>query len=332
MRVIFLALCVGLAGCGSKSGVPKVRIANLGVGLQTMHMPISLAQTLGYFKEEGIDVTLENLPSNSKTLQALVGGSVDVAGIAYMQTIQMAAEGQRLRTFFLMTQRSSAVLVVAPAANAQIRRAEDLKGAVIGVPSPGSPTHVNINYFLLRHGVKSTEVSAVGIGVAASAVAAVESGRIDAAAVSNGDHFRLLRRDPSLRILLDTSSAEGMRDAYGTDVLPVGALAAKAEWLDRNPDTARRLARALARANQWILTHTPVEIRERFPEGLRSEDAAADIEIIRWSLPGITAGGRMPEGAPEAMKRVLDAAIDNVRNAKIDLGATWTNAFLPEGK
>ena len=102
--------------------------------------------------------------------------------------------------------------------------------------------------------------------------------------------------------------------------------------MDRNPDTARRLARALARANQWIVTHTPEEIRERFPEGLRSEDAAADIEIIRWSLPTYTAGGRMPEGAPEAMKRVLDVTLDKVRNAKIDLGATWTNAFLPEGK
>ncbi len=332
MRVVLLAVCVVLAGCGGKSGMPKVRLATIGVGLQTLHAPISIAEAMGYFKEEGLDVTLENLPSNSKTLQALIGGSVDVAGIHYMQTIQMAAEGQRLRTFFLMTHRGGFVLAVAPAAAAKIRRVEDLKGAVIGVPSPGSPTHLNLNYLLLTHGIKPSEVSTVGTGVAAAAVSAVESGRVDAAALSGGDHFRLLRRNPALRILMDTTTVAGMREAYGTDALPTGALAARQEWLDGNPDTARRLARALARANQWILTHTPEEIRERFPEGLRSEDAAADIEIIRWSLPTYTTGGRMPEGAPEAMKRVLDMTLDNVRNAKIDLGATWTNAFLPAGK
>ena len=50
--------------------------------------------------------------------EALIGGSVDVAGIHYLQTIQMAAEGQRLRTFFLMTHRGGFVLAVAPAASA----------------------------------------------------------------------------------------------------------------------------------------------------------------------------------------------------------------------
>ena len=104
MRVVLF--CLLLAGCGGKSGLPKVRLATIGAGLQTLHAPISIAEAMGYFKEEGLDVTLENLPSNAKTLQALIGGSVDVAGIAYMQAIQMAAEGQRLRTFFLMTHRA----------------------------------------------------------------------------------------------------------------------------------------------------------------------------------------------------------------------------------
>lgn len=332
MKPTLFAFCLILAGCSSQSGNSKVRIAAIGVGLQTMHATISLAETLGYFKDEGLDVTLENLPTNSKTLQALIGGSVEVAGIHYMQAIQMAAEGQRLRSFFVMTHRGGVVLAVAPAANEKIRRVADLKGAVIGVPSAGSPTHLGLNYFLLAHGIKPAEVSAVGIGVAASAVAAVESGRVDAAALSSGDHFRLVHRHPSLRILFDTTTLEGTREVYGTDVLAVGALAAKPEWLEKNPDTARRLTRALARANNWIMRHSAEEIRDRFPDGLRSQDAAADLEIIRWSLPTFTAAGRMPEGAPEAMKRMLDATLENVRNAKLDLGATWTNEFLAEGK
>ncbi len=329
MKSLLLALALLLAGCANKSANPKVRIAMIGAGLQTLHMPIALAETLGFYHAEGLDVTIENLPSNSKTVQALIGGSVDVAGIHHMQTIQMAAEGQSLRTFFLLSQRSSAVLVVAPSAQEKLRRVEDLKGAVIGVPSPGSPTHLIMNYFLMSHGVPTTEISAVAIGVAASAVAAVESGRVDAAVLSNGDHFRLLERHPTLRILMDTSTVEGMRGVYGTDTLPVGTLAAKPEWLARNPDTARRLTRALARANQWIATHSAEEIREKLPDNLRSPDQAADLVILRWSIPTFTPDGRMPPGAPESMKKMLDATVENVRHAKIDLASTWTNDFLP---
>jgi NitT/TauT family transport system substrate-binding protein len=160
----------------------------------------------------------------------------------------------------------------------------------------------------------------------------VESGRIDAAGLSGGDHFRLLRRDPSLRVLVDANSPEGMRDIFGGDFWAGGALSARQEWLDRNPETARRLARALQRTLHWISTHTPEEIRERLPVSSRSPDAAMDVEILRWSLPTFTADGRMPKGAPEAMKRMLDQTVDKVRDSKIDLAATWTDEFLPAPK
>jgi NitT/TauT family transport system substrate-binding protein len=327
-----LAICLLLAGCTGKPDRPSVRIALLGTGLQPQQMPIVLADTLGYYKDEGVDVTLMNLSSNSKTLESLIGGSVEVAGINYAQTIQMAAEGQRVRSFFIAVRRTNTVLAVAPAAAAKIHRVEDLKGAVIGVPSLGSPTHLWVNYILAAHGVRPSETSAVAIGIGAAAAAAVESGRIDAVGLSGGDQFRLLRRNPSMRILLDGGSPEGMHEVYGGDLYASGALAAKQDWLDKNPNSARRLDRALSRTLPWIASHTPEEIREKLPESLRSQDAAADIEIIQASLPMFTTDGAMPKGAPEALKRFLDVTVDKVRDSKIDLSATWTNEFLPESK
>ena len=40
----------------------------------------------------------------------------------------------------------------------------------------------------------------------------------------------------------------------------------------------------------------------------------------------------MPKGAPETMKQFLDATVEKVRDAKIDLAKTWTNDFLPGAK
>ncbi len=326
------ALCLLLAGCGAKSGNIRVRITDVGPGLQPQYLANTLAQSLGFYKKEGLDVTIETVPSAAKSMQALIGGSVDVGCITYMQTIQLAAEGQHVRTFFIGMQRAFNVLVVSPRASRKIARIEDLKGATIGIPSPGSPSHLWLNYYLAARGVRPAEVNTVAIGVAASAVAAVESGRIDAAVLAGGDHLRLLRREPSLRILVDGSLPEVMRDTFGGNLYASGALAAKQEWLERNPEIARRLARAAGAALQWIRSHTPEEIRDHLPESARSQDAEGDLEIIRWSLGGFTPDGKMPVGAPEAMKRYLDATVDNVRSAKINLAETWTNEFLPQVK
>ena len=307
-------------------------LAVAGTGLQMYSLPITLAHSLGYYREEGINVELENVASLPKMLQALIGGSVDVAGLSYLQNIQMAAEGQRTRSFFVSTRRAGTVIAVSPAATERIRRAEDLRGALIGVASAGAVTHLFTNYYLGKHGVRPSEFRTASIGMGGSAIAAIESGRVDAACLAGGDHFRLLQRHPKLRILVDTSTPEAMREIYGGDMYATGTLSAKQDWLDRNPDSARRLARAGQRALQWLATHTPEEIRAKLPEGFRSEDEAIDLQIIRWGMATYTADGRMPKGAPETAKRFLDATVESVRDAKIDLAATWTDEFLPEAK
>lgn len=328
----WFAVCLLLTACGSKPQRPQVRLGVLGAGLQTQQMHITLAKTLGFYEQEGVDVTLENLGTNSKTLQSLVGGSVDVASISYSQAIQMAAQGQHIRAFFIGVNRNSVFLLVTPKALGRIHRIEDMKGVVMGVPSLGSPTHQWVNAALTRHGVQPEDVKNVAIGTGAPSIAAFESGRIDAVAVSGGDHLRLLKRNPSARILVDTTTREGLEECCGAKSIATGTLASKQEWLDRNPETARRLDRALVRSLKWIATHSAEEIYAELPENLRSPDAPMDIEVIRWSLPHFTSDGKMPEGAPEAMLRFLKSANDTLRNAKIDLASTWTDQYLAEAK
>jgi len=124
-----------------------LRIANAGTVLQTWDMPVTLADRLGYYKDEGLDVTLENLPSTTKALEAVLGGSADVAVCTYAQALHVVAQGQRIRSFFVLTKRDIKVLVVAPAARDRTRRFEDLKGALIGVPAIGSAAHLWVKYY-----------------------------------------------------------------------------------------------------------------------------------------------------------------------------------------
>ncbi|MCC6365281.1 MAG: ABC transporter substrate-binding protein [Bryobacterales bacterium] len=332
MKTKLVALCILLVGCGGKADKTQVRFATIGTGIQVCCLPFYLAQGLGYFGEEGLEVSVDGLAGGAKAFQAMIGGSVDVAVVNYVHNIQIAAEGQRIREFFVLGRQASNVLVVAPKAARRIARVGDLKGGTIGVTSPGGSSHFWLNREMAIHGIAEPDFHVVGIGTAATAIAAVESGRVDAASVVGGDHFPLVKRLPEAKVLVDASTPEGLRESYGSEAYANGVLSAKQEWLDRNPETAHRVARAVSRAARWMAAHKAEEIREHLPRNCRTPDVEVDLQVLRWGLAGPSVDGRMPPGAPEALKKYLDATLETVRNAKIDLAATWTNEYLPEAK
>src|SRR5215212_11635811 len=72
---------------------PKVL---LGVGGKPLlyYLPLTIAERRGFFKEQGLEVEINDFGGGAKSLQALVGGSVDVVTGAYEHTIRMQAKGQ----------------------------------------------------------------------------------------------------------------------------------------------------------------------------------------------------------------------------------------------
>src|SRR5919198_787555 len=87
-------LALVLAGCGGGGGGDKGGTVRLGVGGQALlvYLPTTLAERLGYYRDEGLNVHIEDLQGGSKALQALQGGSVDVVSGYYDHTIQMQAK------------------------------------------------------------------------------------------------------------------------------------------------------------------------------------------------------------------------------------------------
>jgi ABC-type nitrate/sulfonate/bicarbonate transport system substrate-binding protein len=93
VKRVLLLICL-LASCSRRGPVRLV--------LQppsTNNYPSYFASWLGFYKEEGVDVEISQIAGASKILEAVVGGSADVGGGVYEQTIQMAAEGKSIVAF-----------------------------------------------------------------------------------------------------------------------------------------------------------------------------------------------------------------------------------------
>src|SRR5689334_15024920 len=98
MRRLLAALsAVGLVACHAAPSQrpPTVRLA--------IHqdpiafLPVRIATRLGFDREEGLAIETSEVVSGEKALQALMGGSVDVAAASMSDAVQLATEGRDVR-------------------------------------------------------------------------------------------------------------------------------------------------------------------------------------------------------------------------------------------
>jgi len=279
-----------------------------------------LAAELGHFRDEGLEVRVEEFPGSAKAMQALLGGSVDVVTGYHEQVLSLDSGAPPVRSFFLMTNSQMVALAVSPAGSARIHRIEDLRGAEAGVTTLGSATHVLLNYLLARHGIRPDEVKPVAIGTASRAVAAMERGVVQAGVVSDFT-VRTIAKRGAVRILADTRTRAGVLETYGTADYPGAAMFARASWLNAHPDQARRLAAAFTRTREWILARPLDEVIARIPASHHGDDPALYREVIRGAVDLLDRDGRFSEEGASAAARMVNADPARAKEAH-------TNAYL----
>jgi NitT/TauT family transport system substrate-binding protein len=252
-----------------------------------------------------------------------------VGGGVYEQAIQMAAEGRDVRCFVSLLRSPNFAIAVAPGALEGVAGPADLRGKMVGVSAVGSPSQFYLNHLLRANGIAPDQVSTVNVGMGATALAALERGSVDAAVLFGSAITALEARHPGCTILADTRTPEGLRAMFGVDDYPASCFLARGEWLQANPDAARRMARAVLSTLAWIREHSPEEIYARVPAESRVGDAAAELAAIRLAKPMYSSDGKIRAESAAAVQRVLAGSLERVRDAKVDLTRTYANEFLP---
>src|SRR5712671_1877152 len=191
-----LVLSAGIAAA-------KVTIAVGGAGC-LCYLPTVLAEQLGEFKKAGVEVELINFKGGSQALTAVIGGSADVVSGYFDHCVNLAAKNQALEAFVVYDRYPGFALVVSPKNSGAIKSVKDLAGKKVGVSAPGSSTDFFLKYMLAKNGVDPNSVGVVGIGLEATAVAAMEQGSVDAAIMLDPAITLLQGKNKDLKILSDT--------------------------------------------------------------------------------------------------------------------------------
>jgi len=290
------------------------------------YLPLTIAEQLGYFKAEGLDVKIVDFAGGSQALRALVGGSADVVSGAFEHTLNMQAKGQKLRAIALMGRAPQIVLGINPKTMAGFKTIADLKGKKIGVTAPGSSTNVVVNFVLAKAGLKPSDVSIIGVGAGNGAVAAMRSGQVDA--ISNLDPvISLLLRSNDLKIVTDTRIVAEADKLFGGP-MPAACLYVKQDFLDKHPRTAQALTTAIVRANQWIQKAGAGDIIKAVPESYLLGDRAVYLDAFLAAKGALSADGLFPEQGPATAFRALASIDPEVAKFTPDYNAVYTNALV----
>lgn len=307
----------------------KVAIA-VGGKAAFYYLPLTITEQLGYFKAEGLDVEISDFAGGSKALQALMGNSADVVSGAYEHTINMQARNQFIQSIVLMGRAPQIAVGVSTKAMPRYKTVADLRGKKIGVSAPGSSTNMVANLVLSRAGIKGNEVSYVGVGTSAGALAALRSGQIDA--MSNTDPvMTMLEQKGEVRIISDTRTLKGTQEVFGGP-MPAACFYTHAEFVKNNPNTCQALANAIVHGLKWLQTAGPSDIIKTVPESYLLGDRALYLASFNKVREAIALDGVMPEEGPKTALKALASFEPSVKPEKIDLAKTYTNEFARRAK
>jgi NitT/TauT family transport system substrate-binding protein len=286
-----------------------------------------LAEQLGEYKKAGVEVELVDFKGGSQSLTAVIGGSADVVSGYFDHCVNLAAKHQELQAFVVYDRYPGLALVVGPKQTASIKSVKDLKDKKVGVSAPGSSTDFFLKYLLSKNGVDPNSVGVVGIGLAATAVAAMDQGSVDAAVMLDPAVTLLQGKYKDLKILSDTRTQKDTMSVFGGEY-PGGALYTKSGWIAAHPKETQALTNAIVATLKWIHSHTPEEIMAKMPENLVGPNKELYLAALKNTIPMYSTTGLMDPKGAQAVLDVFSQSSPEVKNAHVDVSKTYTNKFV----
>lgn len=326
-RYLLAPLCA-LALMAPAALAAKVTLA-VGGAACLCYLPTMLAKQLGEFEKAGVEVEVIEFKGGSDALKAVMGGSADVVSGYFDHCVNLAAKGQVLQSFVVYDRYPGFALVVSPKHAGTVKSIKDLAGKKIGVSAPGSSTDFFLKYILAKNGVDPNSIGVVGVGLGATAIAAMEQGTIEAAIMLDPAVTLLQGKNKDLRILSDTRTQKDTLDVFGGEY-PGGSLYTKADWIASHEKEVQGMTNAILATLKWIHSHTPEEIMAKMPDALVGPDKALYLAALKNTLPMFSQTGRMDPKGAQAVLAVFSQSVPEIAKAKIDLSKTYTNKYVDQ--
>lgn len=331
------ALCaLSMAGPGT---VLRARAAGLGrislaVGARSAQplrqLPLSVAEQLDFFRQEGLEVTTLEYANDLLALQALKQGVADVAAVGFEHALPLAAAPEGLRSLVLQTRVPQLALAVSTKALPAYRSVADLRRGRVGVAGFGALGHAMARVVLAQAGVDGAEVAFVAVGEGERAQAALRSGQVHALCHADAV-LAPLEQQGEVRIVADARGLVGSQTVFG-GTQPGTCLLAPAGFVQGRAAQAQALVHGLVHALKWLQTAEPADVVKHVPPSGLLAERSLYLAALARARDAMSPDGLMPEDAPRTALRTLAALNPALAVRQSDLARSFTQEFARKAK
>jgi NitT/TauT family transport system substrate-binding protein len=332
--IIFVFL---LSACGSSGTTTTTTTANgttttttqlkimVGGLSKQIYLPNKLTQQLGYFKQEGLDVTLIDEASGQSSENELLAGQVDAGSGSYNHTIELQALGKQMQAVVLLNIAPGEAEIVSAKAASQIHSVQDLKGKNLGVTELGSGTQTLTTALLHTAGITPSQVHFVPVGAGDTFIAALQQGKIDAGMTTEPTISRILANGAG-KVLVDLRSPQSTQAALGGPY-PFICLFMLNSYVNGHKDVVQKLVNAYVKTLKWMQTHSAAQIADAMPADYYAGNKTLYVTALQNQMGIFSPDGLMPAGAPQSVLNVENQSNLIPQGKQIDLSLTYTNEF-----
>jgi NitT/TauT family transport system substrate-binding protein len=225
-----------------------------------------VADKQGFFKQNGLEVTISDYETGLDSNIALINGKVDIAGGAELPLVRMAFQNQSVQAIAVIN-KSELEYVVARKDHG-IENISDLEGKTVGLPK-GTISEFYLNRFLSLNGVNPSNVTVVDMTLSQAQ-----------SALLNGDIDALVNWQPYTNTVEDGLGGNAVAWSVQGNQKTFGILTCRNDWIAANPELVNHFLSSLAQAEEFINTH-PSDAKTIVKNQMNYTDAHMDIAWVQ---------------------------------------------------
>lgn len=286
------------------------------------HAPFHLGVQRGYYKDEGIDLTLNEGRGSANTVQTVAAGSDDFGVADSSSVMLLASKGADVKS--VMTIHANSAFGIISLAETGIKGPKDLEGKRMAISAGDALTQL-FPAFAKSAGIDRSKISLVQIDPAGKVVALLEK-RVDAIIGGLDDQYFLVKQKGGNPV--------GMKFAdHGANTVGLTVVTSNA-FAQKNPDLVKRFLRATAKSWQEAIKNPDAAIdallktRTDLDRVSQKGQLEADISFIKSAHgKGKPFGYSEPEDWERTMKILTE-----YRDLKTDKPASafYSNDYMPK--
>ncbi len=323
------AIASALAGplsSGAAITPQKVSIALAAKG-SLFHLPLVLADQLGFFKQEGLQIEWVECDSGLQAVNTALAGQADVVSGAFEHIIDLQARGLNYRAFVMQGRTPQISLGLSTRRALAMKSVADLKALKIGITSLGSATHWIAQHWMRQSGVLTENVQFVELGAnTAQVMEAFRMGTIDALCYTD-PVIHYLEQKGELRILADTRTLSSSQRMFGGAMVSA-CLFAKDDFLKKRTEAVQTLTQGILKALNWLKTAGPSDILKMIPSNYWMGDRALYLSALEKVRDSYSIDGSFSRDALETAWRARASRVTTVRANWTALEQSYTNDFV----